>query len=74
MKDNINIKVIYYTGSNGDCKESKIVYKSYKSLYNNLNKYHNLKSIYVCDYNKNSRIAIHGYYNIIDFLKSKIND
>ena len=67
------IFVYYYTGNqNGDIKQSKRIFHSFKTLYNNLHTFKNLKSISI--YNNNECIykTISGHYNIIDYLKKHI--
>lgn len=64
----MKIYVEYYTGKNGNYKESKRVFNNFVALYNNLNTFKNIKCIKIHDTNKGEIITINGHYNIIDYV------
>lgn len=64
----MEIKLYYFTGKNGDFKESKRVFKNFVALYNNLNTFKNIKSISIFDDNLKLVKCIEGHYNVINYV------
>ena len=64
----MKIKVYYFTGKNGDYKESKRIFNSFVSLYNNLNTFKDINYIAICDDNWHAIECINGRYNVIDYV------